>query len=82
VARCRAGELGVQRVPRQHVLAGDGATQPAPGARPRRFPEHQPRPTDSGAATAALIAGAADSKDIVDDACAKKAIAELIQELI
>lgn len=37
-------------------------------------------PTDSRAATAALIAAAADSKDIVDDACAKKAVAELTRE--
>ena len=31
----------------------------------------------NNAATAALIAAAADGKDLVDDACAKKAIAEL-----
>ena len=33
----------------------------------------------NNAATAALIAAAADSKDLVDDACAKKAVAELTQ---
>jgi len=34
----------------------------------------------NNAATAALIAAAADGKDIVDDACAKKAVAELTRE--
>jgi type II secretory pathway predicted ATPase ExeA len=31
----------------------------------------------NNAATAALIAGAADNKTLIDDACAKKAVAEL-----
>ncbi len=34
----------------------------------------------NNAAIAALIAGAADGKDLVDDACAKKAVAELTQD--
>ncbi|MGH9338761.1 MAG: ExeA family protein [Acidobacteriota bacterium] len=34
----------------------------------------------NNAATAALIAGAADGKDLVDDVCAKKAAAELTKE--
>ena len=33
-----------------------------------------------GNASAALSAGAADGKEIVDDACAKKAVAELTRE--
>lgn len=31
-------------------------------------------------ATAAIIAAAADSKDLVDDACAKRAVAELTRD--
>jgi hypothetical protein len=34
----------------------------------------------SNAATAALIAAAASGKDLVDDACAKKAVAELTRD--
>ena len=34
----------------------------------------------NNAATAALIAAAADGKDLVDDACAKKAAAELTRD--
>ena len=34
----------------------------------------------NNAATAALIAAAADGKEIVDDACAKKAVAELTRD--
>ncbi len=34
----------------------------------------------NNAATAALIAAAADNKDLVDDACAKKAVAELTRD--
>jgi len=34
----------------------------------------------NNAATAALIAAAADGKDLVDDACAKKAVAELTRD--
>ena len=34
----------------------------------------------NNAATAALIAAAADGKDIVDDACAKRAVAELTRD--
>jgi type II secretory pathway predicted ATPase ExeA len=34
----------------------------------------------NNAATAALIAAAGDGKDLVDDACAKKAVAELTRD--
>lgn len=34
----------------------------------------------NNAATAALIAAAAENKDLVDDACAKKAVAELTRD--
>jgi type II secretory pathway predicted ATPase ExeA len=34
----------------------------------------------NNAATAAIIAAAADNKDLVDDACAKKAVAELTRD--
>ena len=34
----------------------------------------------NNAATTAIIAAAADSKDLVDDACAKKAVAELTRD--
>jgi len=34
----------------------------------------------NNAATAALIAAAAASKDLVDDACARKAVAELTRD--
>ena len=34
----------------------------------------------NNAATAALIAAAADGKELVDDACAKKAVAELTRD--
>jgi type II secretory pathway predicted ATPase ExeA len=34
----------------------------------------------NNAATAALIAAAADGKDLVDDACAKRAVAELTRD--
>jgi len=34
----------------------------------------------SNAATAAIIAAAADGKDLIDDTCAKKAVAELTRD--
>ena len=34
----------------------------------------------NNAATAALMAGAAERKELVDDACAKKAVAELTKD--
>ena len=48
-------------------------------ARMHRFSNGLPRALNN-IATAALIAGAADGKAIVDDACAKKAVAELSRE--
>ena len=67
-------------------------TWPSPDARSRSSPT-TPSPGCTGcsnglpralnnAATAALIAAAADGKDLVDDACAKKAVAELTAGLI
>jgi type II secretory pathway predicted ATPase ExeA len=45
-------------------------------ARLHRYANGLPRALNN-AATAALMAAAADGKSLVDDACAKKAIAEL-----
>ena len=40
----------------------------------------RPAPALNNAATAALIAAAAAGKDLVDDACARKAVAELTRD--
>ena len=48
-------------------------------ARLHRVANGLPRALNN-AATAALIAAAAASKDLVDDACAKKAVAELTRD--
>jgi type II secretory pathway predicted ATPase ExeA len=48
-------------------------------ARMHRFSNGLPRALNN-VATAALIAGAADGKAIVDDACAKKAVGELSRD--
>jgi len=48
-------------------------------ARLHRVANGLPRALNN-AATAALIAAAADSKDLVDDACAKRAVAELTRD--
>ncbi len=48
-------------------------------ARLHRVANGLPRALNN-AATAALIAAAADGKDLVDDACAKKAVAELTRD--
>jgi type II secretory pathway predicted ATPase ExeA len=53
------------------LIADDAA------ARLHRYANGLPRALNNAAATAALIAAAADSKSLVDDACANKAIAEL-----
>ena len=56
---------------REEPLFADDAV-----ARLHRVANGLPRALNN-AATAALIAAAADGKDLVDDACAKKAVAEL-----
>ena len=48
-------------------------------ARLHRVSNGLPRALNN-AATAALIAAAADGKDLIDDACAKKAVAELTRD--
>src|SRR5260370_1166018 len=48
-------------------------------ARLHRVASGLPRALNN-AATAALIAAAADGKDLIDDACAKKAVAELTRD--
>jgi type II secretory pathway predicted ATPase ExeA len=48
-------------------------------ARLHRVANGLPRALNN-AATAALIAAAADSKNLVDDACAKRAVAELTRD--
>jgi len=59
---------------REETLFADDAI-----ARLHRISNGLPRALNN-AATAALMAGAADSKDIVDDACAKKAAAETTRD--
>ena len=64
----------------RHHLAISGRNDPViaddAAARLHRYANGLPRALNN-AATAALMAAAADSKSLVDDACAKKAIAEL-----
>ncbi|MGH2358027.1 MAG: hypothetical protein ACRDGJ_08435 [Candidatus Limnocylindria bacterium] len=64
----------------RHHLAIVGRTDPLiaddAAARLHRYANGLPRALNN-AATAALMAAAADGKTIVDDTCAKKAIAEL-----
>ncbi len=64
----------------RHHLTQAGRTDPLmaddAAARLHRYANGLPRALNN-AATAALMAAAAGSKSIVDDACAKKAIAEL-----
>jgi type II secretory pathway predicted ATPase ExeA len=64
----------------RHHLAEAGRADPLvaddAAARLHRYANALPRALNN-AATAALMAAAADTKPIVDDACAKKAIAEL-----
>ena len=59
---------------REEPLFADDAV-----ARLHRLSNGLPRMLNN-AAIAALIAAAADGKDLVDDACAKKAVAELTQD--
>ena len=66
----------------RHHLAHAGRTDPIiaddAAARLHRYANGLPRALNN-AATAALIAAAADNKALVDDTCAKKAISELTQ---
>ncbi|HLI44873.1 MAG TPA: hypothetical protein VKU92_10455 [Acidimicrobiales bacterium] len=59
---------------REEPLFADDAV-----ARLHRVSNGLPRALNN-AATAALIAGAAEGKDLVDDACAKRAVAELTRD--
>jgi type II secretory pathway predicted ATPase ExeA len=59
---------------RDEPLFADDAT-----ARLHRVSNGLPRALNN-AAVAALIAAAADGKNIIDDACAKKAVAELTRD--
>jgi type II secretory pathway predicted ATPase ExeA len=67
----------------RHHLALAGRNEPLFAddaiARIHRVSNGLPRALNN-AATAALIAAATDSKDLVDDACAKKAVAELARD--
>jgi type II secretory pathway predicted ATPase ExeA len=67
----------------KHHLALAGREDPVfaddAAARLHRVATGLPRALNNAAA-AALIAAAADSKDLVDDACAKKAVAELTRD--
>src|SRR5260221_12078525 len=67
----------------QHHLALAGRDEPlfADDATPRlhRVSNGPPRALNT-AAIAALIAAAADGKNLIDDACAKKAVAELTRD--
>jgi len=66
--------LALARAGRDEPLFADDAI-----ARLHRVANGLPRALNN-AATAALIAAAADGKDIVDDACAKRAVAELTRD--
>ena len=76
------GPRRIRRLPRHH-LALAGREEPLFAddaiARLHRVANGLPRALNN-AATAALIAAAADGKDLVDDACAKKAVAELTRD--
>jgi len=51
-----------------------------PGGQTSRCAPHDRPRALNNVATAALIAAAADGKDLIDDACAKKAVAELTRD--
>lgn len=79
----KAMDLGESAAYLRHHLALAGREEPLFAddalARLHRVSNGLPRALNN-AATAALIAAAADSKTIVDDACAKKAAAELTRD--
>ncbi len=67
----------------RHQLAAAGRAEPLiaddAAARLHRYANGLPRALNN-AATAALMAAAAEGKDLVDDACARRAVAELNRE--
>ena len=79
----KAMDLGESAAYLRHHLALAGREEPLFAddavARLHRVSNGLPRALNN-VATAALIAAAADSKTIVDDACAKKAAAELTRD--
>ena len=79
----KAMDLGESVAYLRHHLASPAASEPLFAddavARLHRVANGLPRALNN-AATAALIAAAADGKDLVDDACAKKAAAELTRD--
>jgi hypothetical protein len=94
VCEVGGGEFPVEWLRGLVVAAGEGEQGSRPGAgRPRgeplfaddaiarlhRVASGLPRALNNAAA-AALIAAAAAGKDLVDDACAKKAVAELTRD--
>jgi type II secretory pathway predicted ATPase ExeA len=78
-----AMDLGESAAYLRHHLALAGRDEPLFAddavARLHRVSNGLPRALNN-AATAAIIAAATDSKDIVDDACAKRAVAELTRD--
>ena len=76
-------DLGESASYLRHHLALAGREEPLFAddavARLHRVSNGLPRALNN-AATAALIAAASDNKDLVDDACAKKAAAELTRD--
>ena len=79
----KAMDIGESAAYLRHHLALAGREDPLFAddavARLHRVSNGLPRALNN-AATAALIAAAADGKDLVDDACAKKAAAELTRD--
>lgn len=79
----KAMDLGESAAYLRHHLALVGRDEPLFAddavARLQRASNGLPRALNN-AATAAMIAAAADGKDIIDDACAKKAAAELTRD--
>ena len=79
----KAMDIGESAAYLRHHLALAGRDEPLFAddavARLHRASDGLPRALNN-AATAAIIAAAADNKDLVDDACAKKAVAELTRD--
>ena len=79
----KAMDIGESAAYLRHHLALAGREEPLFAddavARLHRVSNGLPRALNN-AATAALIAAAADGKDLIDDACAKKAVAELTRD--
>ena len=75
--RCRAAQTGVAFAALAVELGGEAL---APSADAAGFAVAAIRAAFENAAAAALIAAVAVGKDLVDDACAKKAVAELTRD--